>query len=397
MEMGIPPSNFRRCASSAYFAIAGRSSHRWRWSTSESIVGPGEIGLGEQAFRRLGMDEGSEVWIEQARPPASLEFVRRKIDGEVLSASEVSAVIQDITLHLYSPMEIGAFLVACAGFMSTQETLSLTEAMVNVGNSLHWDSPLVVDKHCIGGIPGNRTSMIVVPIVAAHGLLCPKTSSRAITSPSGTADTMEVLANVDLSENRLVEIVRQEKGVLAWGGRVNLSPADDILITVERPLRLDRYEQMVASILSKKVSAGSTHLVIDIPVGPTAKVRTPRRCSAAPQDVRICRAAYGHRHRHRDHGRLAAGRPRHRARARSARRDGRVAQRRRCAGRPARSRRPAGRARARVRSGDRGRPGLCPRARTAGVRRGARGHGTADRGPGAQHQAALPSAPITSR
>ncbi|WP_305097189.1 thymidine phosphorylase family protein [Croceibacterium aestuarii] len=240
----------------------------------ESIVGAGEIGLGEQAFRRLAMDEGSEVSIEQARPPPSLEFVRRKIDGEVLSASEISAVIRDITLHLYSPMEIGAFLVACAGFMSTQETLSLTEAMVDVGNRLHWDSPLVVDKHCIGGIPGNRTSMIVVPIVAAHGLLCPKTSSRAITSPSGTADTMEVLANVDLSEDRLVEIVRQEKGVLAWGGRVNLSPADDILITVERPLRLDRYEQMVASILSKKVSAGSNHLVIDIPVGPTAKVRT---------------------------------------------------------------------------------------------------------------------------
>lgn len=240
----------------------------------ESIVGPGEIGLGEQAFRRLGMEEGNEVAIEQARPPASLEFVRRKIDGEVLNEIEVSAIIQDITHHLYSPMEIGAFLVACAGFMSTQETLSLSEAMVSVGNRLHWNSPLVVDKHCIGGIPGNRTSMIIVPIVAAHGLLCPKTSSRAITSPSGTADTMEVLANVDISEDRMAEIVKQEKGVLAWGGRVNLSPADDILISVERPLRLDKYEQMVASILSKKVSAGSTHLVIDIPVGPTAKVRT---------------------------------------------------------------------------------------------------------------------------
>ncbi len=240
----------------------------------ESIVGPGEIGLGEQAFRRLGIEEGSEINIEQARPPASLEFVRRKIDGEMLSKAEISAIIGDITDHLYSPMEIGAFLVACAGFMSTQETLALTEAMVDVGNRLHWNSPLVVDKHCIGGIPANRTSMIVVPIVVAHGLLCPKTSSRAITSPSGTADTMEVLANVDLSEQQMAEIVRKEKGVLAWGGRVNLSPADDILISVERPLRLDKFEQMVASIISKKVSAGSTHLVIDIPVGPTAKVRT---------------------------------------------------------------------------------------------------------------------------
>ena len=240
----------------------------------ETIIGPDEIGLGEQAFKRFGLAEGTCVTIEQARPPASLEYVRRKIDGDVLRESEVAAVIRDIADHRYSPMEIGAYLVACAGFMSTPETLALTKAMIEVGNRLHWDSPLVVDKHCIGGIPGNRTSMIVVPIVAAHGLLCPKTSSRAITSPSGTADTMEVLANVDLSEAQMKATVAKEHAVLAWGGRVDLSPADDVLISVERPLRLDTHEQMVASILSKKVAAGSTHLVIDIPVGPTAKVRS---------------------------------------------------------------------------------------------------------------------------
>ncbi|TIX50718.1 thymidine phosphorylase family protein [Alteraurantiacibacter aquimixticola] len=240
----------------------------------DKIIGNGEIGLGEQAFRRLGLPEGAEVEIAQARRPASLEFVRRKIDGDSLGEAEIGAVIRDIANYRYSPMEIGAFLVACASFMSTQETLALTRAMLDVGSRLSWDSPLVVDKHCIGGIPGNRTSMIVVPIVAAHGLICPKTSSRAITSPCGTADVMEVLAQVDLSSEQMSSIVKKENAVLAWGGRMNLSPADDVLISVERPLRLDQFEQMVASIISKKVAAGSTHLVIDIPVGPTAKVRT---------------------------------------------------------------------------------------------------------------------------
>lgn len=239
----------------------------------EAIIAAGQIGLGEQAFRRLGLPEGAEVEIAQARPPHSLEFVRRKIEGDTLGEAEIAAIVHDVANHLYSPMEIAAFLVACAGFMSTPETLALTRAMVEVGNHLKWDSPLVVDKHCIGGIPGNRTSMIVVPIVAAHGLICPKTSSRAITSPCGTADVMEVLAEVDLSEAKLAAVVASENAVLAWGGRVNLSPADDVLISVERPLRLDTFEQMVASIISKKVAAGSTHLVIDIPVGPTAKVR----------------------------------------------------------------------------------------------------------------------------
>lgn len=237
------------------------------------LLGAGEIGLGEQAFRRLGLPEGTDVTVAQAKPPASLDAVRRKIGGDTLSDEEIAGIIRDISRHRYSPMEIAAFLVACAAFMTTQETLALTRAMANVGGSLKWASPLVVDKHCIGGIPGNRTSMIVVPIVAAHGLIIPKTSSRAITSPSGTADTMEVLANVDISAERMQEIVATENAVLAWGGRVKLSPADDVLISVERPLRIDTFEQMVASILSKKLAAGSTHLVIDIPVGPTAKVR----------------------------------------------------------------------------------------------------------------------------
>ncbi|WP_374614771.1 thymidine phosphorylase family protein [Sphingorhabdus sp.] len=241
-----------------------------------TMVGPDEIGLGEQAFRRLGLAEGAVVSIAQATPPRSLEAVRRKITGDTLTANEITSIITDVAAYRYSPMEIGAFLVACASFMTTDETLALTRAMADVGNRLDWRAELVVDKHCVGGIPGNRTSMIVVPIVAAHGLIIPKTSSRAITSPSGTADTMEVLANVDLTLEQMQAVVIREKAVLAWGGRVNLSPADDVLISVERPLRIDTFEQMVASILSKKLSAGSTHLVIDIPVGPTAKVRTHR-------------------------------------------------------------------------------------------------------------------------
>lgn len=245
-------------------------------SDDAAMVGKGEIGLGEQAFRRLNLPEGTTVAVAQAKPPRSLEAVRRKIGGDVLNDDEIGAIIVDIAAYRYSPMEIGAFLVACAGFMTTQETLALTRAMADVGSRLDWDVPLVVDKHCIGGVPGNRTSMIVVPIVAAYGLTMPKTSSRAITSPAGTADTMEVLANVDLSAERIRAIVARDKAVLAWGGRMNLSPADDVLISAERPLRIDTAEQMVASILSKKLAAGSTHIVIDIPVGPSAKVRSQR-------------------------------------------------------------------------------------------------------------------------
>ncbi len=241
-----------------------------------AMVGPGEAGLPEPAFRRLGVRPGDIVEVAPARTPRTIDALRAKIAGEALSRPDYAEIALDLAAHRWSDMEIAAFLVACATSMTSDETLSLCRGMVSAGSRLTWPRDLVVDKHCIGGIPGNRTSLIVTPIVAAHGLLMPKTSSRAITSPAGTADTMEVLARVDLDEVEMGAVVETCGACVVWGGRVDLSPADDVLISVERPLGIDTPEQMVASILSKKVAAGSTHLVLDIPVGPSAKVRDRR-------------------------------------------------------------------------------------------------------------------------
>src|SRR3974390_410152 len=241
--------------------------------TEDGLVSPDEIGLAEPAFRRFAEPVGTLVTVTPAPSPDSLDAVRAKIQGRALNASEISAIVDDVTHYRYSDMEIAAFLVGSASFMTSGELLALSHAMAQAGTQLTWETPVVVDKHCIGGIPGNRTSMIVVPIVAAHGLTIPKTSSRAITSPAGTADTMEVLARVDLTVDEMKEVVKACHGCLVWGGHVNLSPADDILISVERPLSLDAREQMVASIMSKKIAAGATHLLIDLPVGPAAKLK----------------------------------------------------------------------------------------------------------------------------
>ena len=156
----------------------------------DALVGSDEIGLSEPAFRRFAEPAGSLVTVSPAAPPGSLDAVRSKIQGRTFEPADIDAIISDITHYRYSDMEIAAFLIGSASFVTSREMLALVHAMAVAGTQLKWPSPVVVDKHCIGGIPGNRTSMIVVPIVAAHGLLIPKTSSRAITSPSGTADTM---------------------------------------------------------------------------------------------------------------------------------------------------------------------------------------------------------------
>ena len=243
--------------------------------TTGGMLAPDEAGLSEAAWRALNAPEGALITASHPPPLTSLSHVRRKIYGEQLAENEIRDVIADIAGGRLSAIEMAAYVTAFAGGrVSLDETVSLTRAMIDVGDKLAWTVSPIVDKHSVGGLPGNRTTMLVVPIVAALGLTMPKTSSRAITSPSGTADAMETVAPVDLDVRAMRRVVEDEGACIVWGGAVRLSPADDIIIRVERPLDIDSDAQLVASVLSKKAAAGSTHVVIDMPVGPTAKVRT---------------------------------------------------------------------------------------------------------------------------
>lgn len=253
-----------------------------------------EASLSNSAWERLGATDGAVVKISHAPPLASDSFLRKKVYGGVLTKEELASIIADITNGGYDDIQLAAFITACAGdSLSLQETIDLTAAMIGAGEKLSWGAPRIADKHCVGGLPGNRTSMIVVPIVAAAGAIIPKTSSRAITSPAGTADVMETITNVDLDIARMRRVIEREGGCIAWGGSVRLSPADDILIGVERPLDFDSEGQLVASVLSKKIAAGSTHVVLDLPVGATAKLRSPEVAAALGARLTRVASAFG--------------------------------------------------------------------------------------------------------
>ena len=239
------------------------------------IVMPEEIGLCDKAYKILDVENGDELQISHLEPITSFAHVRAKMFGHPFTENGMFEIIDDIVKGKYSDTHISSFSTACEGKnMNADETAYLTKAMVDTGDKISWGYDMIVDKHCIGGIPGNRTTAIVIPIVASFGMYIPKTSSRAITSPSGTADTMEVIAPVDLDLDEMKKVVNKENGCLVWGGSVSLSPSDDMIIKVKRDLDIDSEGQMIASIISKKIAAGSTHVLIDIPTGPTAKVRT---------------------------------------------------------------------------------------------------------------------------
>ena len=236
--------------------------------TGDGLLTLDEVGVSETAWQLLGLSEGDEVRVSHPPTVESLASVRRRIYGNRLDGRAFDEIVRDVVAGRYTDVHLAAFLTASAALpLDTDETAHLTGAMINVGERMRWDAPVVVDKHCVGGLPGNRTTPIVVAIVSANGLVMPKTSSRAITSPAGTADTMETLAPVDLDLATLRRVVELEGGCIAWGGAVHLSPADDIFVRVERELDVDTEGQLIASVLSKKIAAGSTHVVLDTPAG----------------------------------------------------------------------------------------------------------------------------------
>jgi thymidine phosphorylase len=249
-------------------------------------LGDQEAGLTEDAIIELGVSEGDTLALSHLEPLTSMSDVRTKIFGNPLSQNGFQRIVRDIAHHNLSNIQLSAFLTSCAGDrLSTEEVVYLTKSMVSVGFQMEWGHREIYDKHCIGGLPGNRTSPLVVSIVAAAGLIIPKTSSRAITSPSGTADTMETLTNVALTVDQMRRVVEKEGACLAWGGSMQLSPADDILIRVERALDIDSEGQLIASVISKKKAAGATHVVIDIPFGPTAKMRSRDMAEALAKKI----------------------------------------------------------------------------------------------------------------
>ncbi len=242
-----------------------------------NMVPKGKIGLVEEVLKSLKAKRGDKIDMVPKRKPESLTYIKKKLDGSSLKKEEINQIVWDIVHNQLSHIELTYFVSACyTHALSLEETVFLTKAMASEGETLHLKSKIVMDKHCVGGVAGNRTTMVVVPIIAAAGLKIPKTSSRSITSPAGTADTMEVLANVDVSLNNMGRIVNKTNGCMIWGGSLNLAPSDDKIIKVEKPLSIDAKSQLLASVMSKKLSVSATHLLIDIPWGKGSKIENKR-------------------------------------------------------------------------------------------------------------------------
>ena len=244
----------------------------------EEIIKKGTVGLYYETSQKLKTKFLDTIEVLPMPTPPAVHIIKKKLDGARLNYKQMYTIVHAISENDLTDTELTYFLSACyKNGLSIKEVEYLTKAMVKTGDILKPKQKPVFDKHCIGGIPGNRTTPLIVSIVAAAGLCIPKTSSRAITSPAGTADTMEVLCNVTVPLDKMKKIVDKIGACIVWGGALNLAPADDVIIKIEHPLSLDAEGNLLASILAKKLSVSSTRILIDIPVARDAKITTRKR------------------------------------------------------------------------------------------------------------------------
>ncbi|USO02300.1 MAG: thymidine phosphorylase [Alphaproteobacteria bacterium] len=238
---------------------------------NQNTINPKEIILSQETYDAIGAKSGDIVTAELLSQTFGLGVIKKRLQGDELTYEDYLSLYKSFLNYEVFDLHVASFVTASTcKKITNKELIASTKAMLDLSQKISWPYDIIVDKHCIGGVAGNRTTPVIVSIVAAFGLAIPKTSSKAITSPAGTADTMSVITNVE--DLDIKKIVKKEKGCFAFGGNVN--PVDNIIIKIERMLELNIDSQLIASIMSKKLAAGSTHTLLDIPVGPETKIKT---------------------------------------------------------------------------------------------------------------------------
>ncbi len=242
-------------------------------NTIEGLVGKNEIAVSSELKDKLNLEKGQKVEVKISLTPKSVFNIKKKLDGKKWTPKEIKEIISDIVSNSLSESEIALFIsVMYDKGMSMNETISLIDAILETGNKLDIKKRMVADKHSIGGIPGNRTTPIVVAICASAGLIMPKTSSKAITSAAGTADVINAIADIEFSTSEIKKILDKTNACIVWGGSLGIVPADSKIIKVEKILKIDPRAQLLASIMSKKLAMGAKYILVDIPYGEGAKV-----------------------------------------------------------------------------------------------------------------------------
>ena len=243
-------------------------------SLSEAVL-EGNVAICADVSEKLDLENNELVAVSLAESSsASYEAIRKKMRGETITYDEMFAIIKDISENKLDDTMMTYYVASSFFYPTTDEEMYQTaKAMAECGVMFKYPKgEIIADKHCIGGVPGNETTMILIPLIASLGIKIPKNFSKSITSPAATGECVNVLMNINFNKEGIENLVEKLNCCLVRGGGLDLAPADDKLIKVQYPLSMQSRAKVVSSIMAKKYAMGVTHSLIDIPVGPTAKV-----------------------------------------------------------------------------------------------------------------------------
>jgi pyrimidine-nucleoside phosphorylase len=210
----------------------------------------------------------------------AVDVIRKKRDGEELTEEEIEFMVVGFTEGVIPDYQMSAWLMAIVWRgMSERETLDLTMAMAHSGDVLDLSSvaPLVVDKHSTGGV-GDKTTLVVAPLVACCGLPIGKMSGRGLGFSGGTLDKLEAIPglSVDLSRGQFIELLKQH-GIVVAGQSRELAPADGKMYSLrDVTATVPSLPLIASSIMSKKIASGSSAIVLDVKVGRGAFMKSER-------------------------------------------------------------------------------------------------------------------------
>ena len=236
-----------------------------------------DLGVYENVIERFPLEKDEVVAIEVAESSSiANEAIRKKMKWETITYDEMYAIIKDISEWKLSEIMMTYYVASSFFYPTTDEEMYQTaKAMAECGVMFKYPKwEIVADKHCIGWVPWNETTMIAIPLLASLGIKMPKNFSKAITSPAATGECVNVLMDINFDKAWIERLIEENNCCLVWWGGLDLAPADDKLIKVQYPLAMQSRAKVVSSIMAKKYAMWVTHSVIDIPVGPTAKVTT---------------------------------------------------------------------------------------------------------------------------
>ena len=236
-----------------------------------------DLGVYENVIERFPLEKDEVVAIEVAESSSiANEAIRKKMKWETITYDEMYAIIKDISEWKLSEIMMTYYVASSFFYPTTDEEMYQTaKAMAECGVMFKYPKwEIVADKHCIGWVPWNETTMIAIPLLASLGIKMPKNFSKAITSPAATGECVNVLMDINFDKAWIERLIEENNCCLVWWGGLDLAPADDKLIKVQYPLSMQSRAKVVSSIMAKKYAMWVTHSIIDIPVGPTAKVTT---------------------------------------------------------------------------------------------------------------------------